>query len=55
MSNVLTASGRIVPLPLAIETVCPAGTRVHYLDFLIDIGVRCKRILPLFMTSARGA
>ena len=36
----LTASGRIVPSPFDIETVCSAGLRVHYLDFLLETDAR---------------
>ena len=53
-TNVLTASGRIVPFPFEIETVCPAGLCVHYPDFLLEIDVQCKRLFTSLYDKREG-
>ena len=44
-TDVLTASGRIVPLPLEIEAVCPTG---------LQIDVRRKRIFTSLYDKRKG-
>ena len=53
-TDVSTASGRVVPLPLEIENVCPAGRRVHFLDFWLEIDVHRKRIYTSLYDKRKG-
>ena len=49
-TDVLTVPGRILPLPLEIETVCQAGLRVYY----PEIDVRRKRIYTSLYDKRKG-
>ena len=53
-TNVLTASGTIVPLPPEYETVCQAGLCVHYLGFWLKIDIHCKRIFTSLYDKRDG-